>query len=192
LAERANLEQQFTHYFREAPVRTVLILFACLVASIAMGAITGYIAAVVLPCEWFGSNFEGACGYGVLWTAVGIGALTAAVAFGSFSFRTVSAAFSGVPAASRSERQLMVSWAATVVVLLAMPFMLPYAGFGDMIDYPAYLLCLGLFIAVSLVLVRKLRMSSFWVLLPLVPFVGTFALAVLIIRAYVTRPKAVA
>lgn len=32
-----------------------------------------YVALETLPCRWFGTGFEGACAYGVLWASIALG-----------------------------------------------------------------------------------------------------------------------
>ena len=54
-------------------MRTALFLLASLVASLVLGTLAAYVAVEILPCHWFGTAFEGACAYGVLWTSIGIG-----------------------------------------------------------------------------------------------------------------------
>ena len=58
------------------------MLLGSLIASFALGTLVAYIALEALPCHWFGTAFEGACAYGVLYTSIGIGlAVVGAVAF---------------------------------------------------------------------------------------------------------------
>ena len=58
--------------------------------AILISALTGFVALEVLPCSWFGSSFEGACGYGALYFVfIGSILLTIflSIVFVVFSFR---------------------------------------------------------------------------------------------------------
>jgi hypothetical protein len=50
------------------PARSVAMLAAMLLISALVTAIAAYLALEWMPCSWFGSGFEGACGYGAVWS----------------------------------------------------------------------------------------------------------------------------
>ena len=60
------------------------MLLGSLIASFALGALVAYIALEALPCHWFGTAFEGACAYGVLYTSIGIGLAVISVLAASY------------------------------------------------------------------------------------------------------------
>jgi hypothetical protein len=57
------------------PARSIAMLVAMLLLSGLVTVIVAYLALEWMPCQWFGSSFEGACGYGALWTAAGVAVL---------------------------------------------------------------------------------------------------------------------
>lgn len=68
-------------------MKTFLLLVASLLLSLAGGAGIGAVAMSTLPCRWFGTGFEGACAYGVLWASIALGVLGATVSFGYLAYR---------------------------------------------------------------------------------------------------------
>ena len=68
-------------------MRTFLLLLATLIASLALGVLATYIAIETLPCEWFGTSFEGACAYGALYASFAIGLLVAITLFAWLVYR---------------------------------------------------------------------------------------------------------
>ena len=59
-------------------MQTLLTMIFSLVGGIAAGISAGMLLLVIAPCSWFGSNFEGACGYGAVYSAIGLGLVVAA------------------------------------------------------------------------------------------------------------------
>lgn len=51
------------------------MLVVMLLVSGLVTVIAAYLALEWMPCKWFGSNFEGGCGYGAVWTAAGVALL---------------------------------------------------------------------------------------------------------------------
>ena len=127
--------------------------------SVLLGFGAGYFATAVLPCQWFGSNFEGACGYGALWAAIGIGVVVAAVSFSYFSFRVVRALPLTQEGASPLKGPLVWVWGSSLLAVLAASI-LPIAHLGNMVDIPAFFLALGFFISASMVFARRLQMNG--------------------------------
>lgn len=70
-------------------MKTLLLLLGSLVLSLTVGAGIGALAMSTLPCRWFGTAFEGACAYGVLWASIALGLLAAVLSFGVFAYRVV-------------------------------------------------------------------------------------------------------
>ena len=73
----------------ENNIRIVLLLLASLVVSLVVGSGATYLALETLPCHWFGTGFEGACAYGAIWAAIGIGVLAAVVLFAYLGYRVL-------------------------------------------------------------------------------------------------------
>jgi uncharacterized membrane protein len=73
----------------ENKIRTFLLLLSSLVASLVFGALVAYVAMEALPCHWFGTGFEGACAYGVLYTSLGIGLVSVLLMFAWFCYRLI-------------------------------------------------------------------------------------------------------
>lgn len=48
-----------------------------------------YVAVETLPCHWFGTAFEGACAYGVLWTSIALGLVAAVLSFAYLCYRVL-------------------------------------------------------------------------------------------------------
>jgi hypothetical protein len=170
-------------------IRTALLLLAYLALSVLFGFAAGYIAVTVLPCEWFGSRFEGACGYGALWVAVLIGTLVAALAFGLLTFYALGESTRSSELGSVPIRSLFWLWLVALLAMLVASFLLPFARLGSLIGTAVSLLTLSFFISTSLVLIRRLEMNSFLSLLPLVPFFGTIALVFIVVRKYLGVTK---
>lgn len=95
-------------------VRRILRQLA-VVAGLALSALLisgalGYLAVSVMPCSWFGSSFEGACGYRAVYTTMAASLLLSLVMFVAFTViylrreRVVNAGLS--PAAASGPRTL--------------------------------------------------------------------------------------
>ncbi|GJI97801.1 hypothetical protein RugamoR57_45190 [Duganella caerulea] len=63
---------------------TILTLLLAFAASLGIAAAVAYFALSVMPCEWFGSSFEGACGYGAMFASIAGGLLLSVVLFLGF------------------------------------------------------------------------------------------------------------
>lgn len=62
----------------------VLALAGSLGLSATIATALGDVLLNVLPCRWFGTSSEGACGYGALWfTLITMGALAMGLTFGT-------------------------------------------------------------------------------------------------------------
>jgi hypothetical protein len=170
-------------------VRTILLLLAYLAASVLSGLLAGVAAIFLLPCEWFGSTFEGGCGFAALWVSVAIGVAMAAVVFGGLLFRVLGKRQAGPQPNAGIVRKLLLAWLAALVAMLGAAFFLPFAGLGGMVNAPVYMLASAGFIAASFVLLRTLGVPPVLAFLPLLPGVGTLVLVALVARAYLApRP----
>ena len=68
-------------------MRAFALISLSLAISLAFGSMVAYVAMGTLPCRWFGTGFEGACAYGVLWTSIGMGLTAAVVSFAYLVYR---------------------------------------------------------------------------------------------------------
>lgn len=153
-----------------------------LVLSAAVGVAAGYLAMTVLPCQWFGSNFEGACSYGVLWAAIAVGLLVASVTFGVLTYQ----AMKSLPAASEGaevkfRESLLWTWLISFVLVLALPFF-PLVKNGNLVDTVVAAFALAFFIAASMAVAHRIGKNPLIALIALVPYIGVFALAVIVLR----------
>lgn len=114
--------------------RTVLIVLSMLLASALLTAAAAFVALSVMPCEWFGSAFEGGCGYGAVGaTFVGAMLLWPALflAFIWLYFRRGMAAVAEpVPGVQRGEAaRLLTQWRlvfALMVVVQLLPLLMSF------------------------------------------------------------------
>lgn len=74
---------------KENAIRTFLLLLGSLLLSLILGAVVAYIAVELLPCNWFGTAFEGACAYGVFWTSIILGLIVTGLSFATIGFRVL-------------------------------------------------------------------------------------------------------
>jgi F0F1-type ATP synthase membrane subunit c/vacuolar-type H+-ATPase subunit K len=142
------------------------------------------LAVTTLPCEWFGSHFEGACSYGALWASIGVGLVVGAICFGLLSFRAIGKIARQSEFTPGTSRTLMWVWGSAVVFAFVAPIVLPHIGLGELVNTAVSLFALAFLLAVSLILVRRLKLNSFLALLPLVPILGTFVFLFVVVRAY--------
>lgn len=59
-------------------MQILLTVIFSLGGGIAAGISAGMLLLLIAPCSWFGSSFEGACGYGAAYSAIGLGLVVAA------------------------------------------------------------------------------------------------------------------
>lgn len=65
---------------------SALVVFGLLALAVVITLLAGYVALVTMPCSWFGTSNEGACGYGALFFVLKAGVVL---------FVVLSAAFIG-------------------------------------------------------------------------------------------------
>ncbi len=152
-------------------------------AALLLGAGAAWLASVVLPCAWFGSSFEGACAYGVMWAAIAIGLGVALVVAAGGLWHVLGTRRAGDGADGRDApagRGLVAAWVASLALLVLAREAFPRLGFGALVDLPVLLaLALGA-MAVSMVLARRGGRSPALGLLALLPLVGPVAVAIVL------------
>ena len=63
-------------------LQTLLALLAMLIGSAVLAVAVAYVALENMPCRWFGSAFEGGCGFGALGASAGVALIVFVIAFG--------------------------------------------------------------------------------------------------------------
>ena len=157
-----------SHTSAQTPGRSIAVLVAMLLISGVVTVIATYAALEWMPCRWFGSSFEGACGYGALWTAAGLAFLLWPLLFlgaATLYFRRTRTA-TGAPAASdaASPPRLVKQWRVVLgLTLLAqlLPMVLVFAHVDFSSEVDTVLRWLALFMLVlNAVLVYRIAVCS--------------------------------
>lgn len=151
-----------------------------LLAALLLGAGAAWLAITLLPCAWFGSGFEGACGYGAMWTALAIGLGVTVVAAVAGLWWVLGAVRAGGASAADAPagRDLVAAWAASLALALLARALLPRLGLGSLVDLPLLLALTLLPMGLSMVLARRGGRPAALGLLALLPWVGPVAVAV--------------
>ena len=61
--------------------KTLLVLLGMFIASVLITAVIGFAALEWMPCHWFGSSFEGGCGYGAVMATLAVSMIVCPVLF---------------------------------------------------------------------------------------------------------------
>jgi hypothetical protein len=162
-------------------IRTLGPFLTALAAAVACGFVVGYIAVLVMPCSWFGSSFEGACGYGGLLASVAIGILVAAAVFTAILFKLLSRTqpVAGIPFASK---RFALGWCILLALQYIAGFLLELASLGALIDVPVLVFLSLAFLIASAVLAKQSGKHAAIALLALIPIVGPAAIAFLLFK----------
>jgi hypothetical protein len=146
------------------------MLVAMLLISGVVTVIATYAALEWMPCQWFGSSFEGGCGYGALWTAAGVALLLWPLLFlgaAALYFRRTrstnpaqaSAASDVLPSARLVTQWRVVLGLTLLAQLLPMALVLAHVNFSPEVD--TVLRWLALFMLVlNAVLVYRIAVRS--------------------------------
>lgn len=171
-----------------AVINTFVRVANALAGAVLMGFAAGFAGVVLLtfaPCRWFGSPFEGGCGYGMVFAAIGLGLLVALLSFGVLLWRGFGTSPGSVRSFTRPSSKLVNAW----VALLAMQYVAPLLFWVLDLSVGLYLgpldiLARGLlfasFIGASWVLFRRCGMPPALTLLVLVPLVGPLIVGALL------------
>jgi hypothetical protein len=154
-----------------------LKFFFLFLLCILLGLGAGYVAMETLPCHWFGSNFEGACGYGVLFAAIGVGFVVLVLSFGILSYLTVrTSSLPSRDAGGALPKSLQWTWLASLTLYLASPLFV-FLGHGSLIDTAASVLALAFFLSTSMVVARRKGKNPMLAFIALIPIVGVIVVA---------------
>jgi len=109
---------------------TILTLLLAFVASAGIAAAVAYFALSVMPCEWFGSSFEGGCGYGAMFASIAGGLALSVVLFLGFVVVYFKRRQRSGPALALSEQELadaprLLAWWRVVFALMLVFQVLP-------------------------------------------------------------------
>ncbi len=134
-----------------------------------------------MPCQWFGSSFEGACGYGAFHASVLLGVAVFVVSFALMAYRVV-AATAGKPSATRSSTaKTALLWFIVLAGYLALSYGPLSTMLGGALQTAASLLTLAVFLALSAVTLKRLESHPALCLVVFLPYVGIWALTGLVL-----------
>ncbi len=153
-----------------------LKLFFLFLLSTLLGVAAGYVV-MLMPCEWFGFSFEGACGYGALWVTIGVAVAVLILSYGSLAYLTVRS----LPAPSKDAgdalpKSLLWTWIASLALYLGYP-LFAYSGLADP---RASLLPVVFFLSTSMVVAQWKGKNPMLAFVTLIPIVGVIAVAFLL------------
>lgn len=189
-----DLEVSSSNQQRVSSVKALLHLLRDAFASVCGGCLAGFLSFFLLPCNWFGSSFEGACGYGVLWAAMGVGVVVAGLSFlwlGVRSIRTLYASVLAQVAHLQHSAPLARAWLMLLVIYWVQLLLVaswPGATAGLMVT--VMWLSFLAFAVVSALLLRRIQLPALLSLLLLIPFVGMVLLPCAIFREAVSLATA--
>lgn len=114
-------------------MRVIASVFALVGLAVLNSAVIGFMALEIMPCSWFGSSFEGACGYGAIFFVISVGAPLTAVFSAMFAllfFKQQTRKSASFPAKSTlDEAHNILWWTSTfwlaLLALLMIYFMPP-------------------------------------------------------------------
>ncbi|RFP16831.1 hypothetical protein D0T25_17280 [Duganella sp. BJB488] len=145
---------------------TILTLLIAFAASVGIAGAIAYFAVSTMPCEWFGSSFEGGCGYGALWMCIAGGLALSMVLFLGFVvvyFRRRSAPAVVLSEQERADAPRLLAWWRAVFALMLVAHVLPLlpmlgSGYSASLDLVLWWLGMPLLLAnaVLVYLVAKL------------------------------------
>lgn len=130
----------------------------------------------VLPCSWFGSSFEGACGYGAGWVAIGVGIAVSAIVFAYLAYWTLRSFQRNESGSQQISRELSTAWSISFVMAFVSP-LLDLAELGSLVADPIRIFTFVFFFSTSIALAKHLKISPVIVLLALLPYVGILIVA---------------
>jgi len=145
----------------------ILTTVAFLIAILA-GASAAYISVSIIPCSWYGSGFEGACGYGVMGAAICIGILVGFIVFGLlivhiFRKKLVSTTSGQVP------KFLYIAWFCSLGCRYLVDPIIEIGKFGDLVNIIGHYFPIAAFMVISAVLASRLGKN------PLISLVGAIS-----------------
>lgn len=158
-----------------------LRFIGALAGSIFIGFIAASIAGTTIPCEWFGSNFEGACGYGVMWTSLAIGMAISSVSFVIILYKINPSQPEATSDISGISRVLFYSWALFLLLSLTIGYLFPMTHLGTLAGAIAQLISTIAFMVFSVLIFRQLKINKAYCLMALIPLVGKLIVAGLVI-----------
>lgn len=161
-------------------MRIFLYIVGALVAGIVAGVCTGGALVLFAPCRWFGSSFEGACGYGGVFTGLMLGVAVAFITAISILVyllrrdRTEESAAAFPPQA----RRLLVVWGIMLFFMQSGGLAVISGEFGDLVQSGAGLVGMVVYFGLSAALARAIGKHPAIALTSLVPLFGPLLTAV--------------
>jgi hypothetical protein len=105
--------------------RSTVVILGSVALGASVGVIVGYVMMLTMPCRWFGSSFEGACGYGAMYASIGVGALITIVLAALLIMRYLptrhvawDVANGRAEAGTGPTRDLVIGWRVTFALLI--------------------------------------------------------------------------
>ena len=168
---------------KETSIDSIFRFGAALLVALLIGFASGFALLVFAPCSWFGSSFEGACGYGAFGFAVVLGLLVFTIAFALLwlGFRHKLSPPSPVPN-TEPPSGLYGSWLALLVLQYVGPLLLASVPGAGMFSIVTSILLLAAFIVTSALLARYRARHPVAAFFALVPLAGPLIVGVLLLK----------
>lgn len=163
-------------------LKTILNIIYALTVGLLAGIVAGWTLVLFAPCSWFGSSFEGACGYGAVYASIALGfavTLLVAMAILVYLFRRDAPA-SNPTTGPVSSRGLTVAWGVALVAQYL--GLLPMVGvlFGGIVGTAVSMAGLVAFIGLSVALAKARGKHPLIASATLIPLVGPLITAALL------------
>lgn len=170
---------------RETFIDSILRFGVALLGALLIGFASGFALLAFAPCSWFGSSFEGACGYGAFSFAVLLGLVVFAISFALLLWFGLRHKL-GVPPVpdNAPPSNLYRAWLTLLCLQYLAPLLLAFVPEAGMFFTASSVLLLAAFIVASALLARYRARHPAASFFALVPLVGP-----LIVGALLLKPK---
>jgi hypothetical protein len=159
--------------------KTLTIILAILI-SLTLGITTGLLVAIAMPNDWFGSCFEGSCGYAALLVGILFGLLLAMIGFIIWLFIWIDKNKYAEEIKRESDEkapEIAMLW----IVLSLLSISAVFINVGMNISIYFIALSSILFIICSAILAYKSKLNPLIVLIIFIPYIGFFILCIILI-----------
>lgn len=170
-------------------MKTFLYIIGALIAGILAGIFAGGALMLFAPCRWFGSSFEGACGYGGVFAGLMLGVAVAFIT--SISILVNLHRRDGPEAVDGAfppdARRLLVAWGIMLFFMQSGGLAVVSGQFGDLVQSGAGLVGLVVYFGLSAALARAIGKHPATALISLVPIFGPLLTAIVLFWRPITR-----